>query len=128
MEQIEAAQREAGQLSKRAAEARAEAEGQLADLESRHQNLERELAKYASNRTELAAAVEATLLSQYERQRRSKGERIVVGVDHGVCGGCHVRLPAQVLIICQGDQELANCPNCGRLLYYTRDMSLAAAD
>ena len=76
----------------------------------------------------MAAAVEGVLLSKYERQRRTKSERVVVGVDHGVCGGCHVRLPAQVLITCQAEQELAACPNCGRLLYYTRDMTLAAAE
>ena len=128
MERIEAAQKEAARLSRTASEAKAEADHQLADLKDREENLRRELKKFESDRADLAAAVDTTLLSKYERQRRSKGERIVVGVDHGVCGGCHVRLPAQVLITCQADQELASCPNCGRILYYTRDMTLVAAE
>jgi predicted nucleic acid-binding Zn-ribbon protein len=39
-----------------------------------------------------------------------------------------MRLPAQILVSCQAEQEIVTCPNCGRLLYYTRDMSLAVAD
>jgi predicted nucleic acid-binding Zn-ribbon protein len=39
-----------------------------------------------------------------------------------------MRLPAQILITCQAQQEIAHCINCGRMLYYTRDMSLAAAE
>jgi predicted nucleic acid-binding Zn-ribbon protein len=128
MEQVEKAQKEAERLARLAAEAKKDAEKQESDLASREQNLRKELGNYESNRADLAAAVEAPLLSKYERQRRSKSERVVVGIDHGVCGGCHVKLPAQVLITCQADQELATCPNCGRLLYYTRGMSLAAAD
>jgi predicted nucleic acid-binding Zn-ribbon protein len=31
-------------------------------------------------------------------------------------------------VTCQGQSELVTCPNCGRILYYTRDMVLAGAD
>jgi len=39
-----------------------------------------------------------------------------------------MRLPAQVLVTCQAQLELVTCINCGRILYYTRDMDLAAVD
>ena len=39
--------------------------------------------------------------ARYERLVKSKGENVVVGVQHGVCGGCHMRLPAQLLVTCQ---------------------------
>ena len=66
--------------------------------------------------------------ARYERLVRSKGENVVVGVQHGVCGGCHMRLPAQVLVTCQAQLELVACTNCGRILYYTPDMDLAVAE
>ena len=81
-----------------------------------------------SNRAELASAVEETVRTRYERLVKSKGENILVGVQHGVCGGCHMKLPAQTLVACQAAQELVSCTNCGRILYYTRDMELAGAD
>jgi hypothetical protein len=40
--------------------------------------------------------------NRYERLFKSKGENVVVGVHHGVCGGCHMKLPAQILVTCQG--------------------------
>ena len=63
-----------------------------------------------------------------ERLLKSKGDNVVVGVDHGACGGCHMKLPAQILVSCQAQKEIVACNNCGRILYYTRDMALAAAE
>jgi predicted nucleic acid-binding Zn-ribbon protein len=39
-----------------------------------------------------------------------------------------MRVPAQVLVTCQAQQELVSCPNCGRILYYSADMDLAVAE
>jgi predicted nucleic acid-binding Zn-ribbon protein len=39
-----------------------------------------------------------------------------------------MKLPPQLLVMCQAEKELVACSNCGRILYYTRDMDLAVAD
>ena len=39
-----------------------------------------------------------------------------------------MKLPAQILVSCRAQKELVTCINCGRILYYTRDMALAGAD
>jgi hypothetical protein len=109
-------------------EARREVEKQTVEIDSRKQHLEAELARLESERVELAAEIDAENLTRYERLRRTKGERVVVGIAHGVCGGCHMRLPAQILISCQTSQEIVRCSNCGRILYYTRDMSLVPTE
>ena len=72
--------------------------------------------------------MDAGVRARYERLVKSKGENVVVGVQHGVCGGCHMKLPAQILVACQGHQDVVSCTNCGRILYYTRDMSLAVTE
>lgn len=128
MEQAEVAQKTVTEGTRAAAEARKLVDDQVAHLGVREQNLQKELAELESNREELAAAVDENIRARYERLVRSKGENVVVGVQHGVCGGCHMRLPAQILVTCQAQQELVTCINCGRVLYYTRDMELAAAD
>ena len=103
-------------------------EEQIAQLGAREANLEKELAELSANREQLAAAVEEGARGRYERLVRSKGENVVVGVERGVCGGCHMRLPPQLLVMCQAEKELVSCSNCGRILYYTRDMDLAVAE
>ena len=128
MEQAEAAQKEAGGLSREANEIKKLAEGQVAQLNQREENLKKELAELQRGRADLAAAVDQSVCQRYERLFKSKGENVVVGVHHGVCGGCHVKLPAQILVMCQAQQEIVSCTNCGRILYYTRDMALAGAE
>ena len=128
MEQTEAAQKEAVRLLRETDETKKLAEGQVAQLNQREENLKKELAELQRGRAELAAAVDQSVCQRYERLFKSKGENVVVGVHHGVCGGCHMKLPAQILVTCQGQKEIVACPNCGRILYYTRDMALAGAE
>jgi hypothetical protein len=101
---------------------------QLAQLATREQNLSQELALLEANREELASAVGDAVRTRYERLIRTKGENVVVGIEHGACGGCHMRLPAQVMVTCRSQQELVACTNCSRILYYSRDMDIAVAD
>jgi predicted nucleic acid-binding Zn-ribbon protein len=128
MEQGEAAQKETVRASQEATSARRLVEDQMAQLATREENLKKELLELEANREELAGAVDEVARSRYERLVKNKGENVVVGVQHGVCGGCHMKLPPQLLVSCQAQQELITCSNCGRILYYTRDMDLAVAD
>ncbi len=128
MEQAETAQRDLAAATRLADDAKKQADRQITDLTAREENLKKELATLEADRDQLAAAVDPGVLPRYERLRKSKGENVVVGVAHGVCGGCHMKLQRQVIVTCQGNQEIVSCPNCGRILYYTRDMSLAVAD
>jgi len=128
MEQAEAVQSEilrATQAASDAGKLAKEQEGRLATLE---QNLQKELRELEANREALAEAVDTAARARYERLARNKGENVVVGVQHGVCAGCHMKLPPQLLVTCQAEKELVGCSNCGRILYYTRDMDLAVVD
>ena len=128
MEQGDAVQKEIAAATRALAETNQLVEGQVADLTQREENLKKELASLESNRAELAAAVDKDVCRRYERLFKSKSGTVVVGVDHGVCGGCHMRVPAQLLVHCRAQQEVVMCQNCGRILYYTRDMDMVVAD
>ena len=128
MEQTEAGQKEVLGATQTVKEARKLMDEQVAQLDAREQNLQKELAELETNREALASAVDESTRSRYERLVRSKGENVVVGVQHGVCGGCHMKLPPQLTVTCQAEKELVSCSNCGRILYYTRDMDLAVTE
>jgi len=128
MEQGESAHREVLRATQAANDTRKLVEEQLAQLDARDENLKKELAELQASREALAAAVDESARGRYERLLRSKGENVVVGVQHGVCGGCHMRVPPQLLVMCQAEKELVACSNCGRILYYTPDMDLAVAE
>jgi predicted nucleic acid-binding Zn-ribbon protein len=128
MEQGESAQREVHAAVQGAETARSEAERATADLAERERALVQRQGELAGGRDALAAAIAPDLLGRYERLRRNKGDRVVVGVDHGACGGCHMKLPSQVVLACRADQEVVSCINCARILYYTREMDMVVAE
>jgi predicted nucleic acid-binding Zn-ribbon protein len=128
MEKAESAQKEAAAANRALAEARKLAESQMGALADREKNLLEDLAGLEARREVLSGAVEADALARYERLMRHKGENVLVGISHGVCGGCHMRLPAQLVVSCQGQQNLVACSNCGRILYYSPGMDLAVVD
>jgi uncharacterized protein len=128
MEQAETLQKESVAASREAEQARKVAEEQLREMAAREQNLRDELAALESNRQQLTTGVDERALWRYERLLRNKGDNVVVGIEHGVCGGCYMRFPVQLLVTCQAAKELVTCPNCGRILYYSPTMDLAAAD
>jgi predicted nucleic acid-binding Zn-ribbon protein len=128
MEQAETFQKESVVAARQAEETRQLAEGQLRELAAREKSLSEELAVLESNRAQLTADIDDRALRHYERLLRNKGDNVVVGIERGVCGGCHMRFPVQLMVSCQAAKELVTCPNCGRILYYTPDMDLAAVD
>jgi uncharacterized protein len=129
MEQADAAQKESAIAAREAEEARKILESQKAALDLKEEGLEKELADLQSNYDQLTAAVgDESVLARYQRLRKQKGDSTVAGVERSVCGGCHMKLPMQVVVTCQGQRELVNCPNCGRILYYAPHMDLAVVD
>ena len=126
MEQIEAAQRQVAAATQATNEAKRNIDSRIADMGAREANLQKELAELQSNRNELAEAVDEITRSKYERLLKQKGQNVIVGIQHGVCGGCHMQLSRSVIVTCQADQEIITCPNCGRILYFTREMDLVA--
>jgi predicted nucleic acid-binding Zn-ribbon protein len=128
MEQADTAQHEAAKLSQSSAGAKQVIDARLADLAGREANLKKELANLEANREELARAVEESARRRYERLLRQRGQNVVVGIEHGVCGGCHMQLSRQIVVDCRAEQELVTCPNCSRLLYYTSDMDVAVVE
>lgn len=128
MEQAEAAQTQIKTLAREAESLQRESDRQLAELADREATLRQRLADLRTGRAGIAASVGEAALPRYERLRQSKAGRAVVGVEHSACGGCHVQLPPQVVLECRSNHEIVLCPNCGRILYYTRDMDLAVAD
>ena len=128
MEQAEVAAKEVVRATAEAAAAKQLVDDQIGQLNAREENLKKDFAELTGSRTALAGAVDDPTRNRYERIFKSKGENVVVGVEHSACGGCHMKLPTQIVTTCRAEAEIVTCPNCGRILYYARDMILTAAD
>ncbi len=67
-------------------------------------------------------------LQTYERLRRSKGGVAVAAVKGGLCGGCHVGVPAHILRQARTASDFTLCPSCGRILYPVGEVKFAEFD
>jgi predicted nucleic acid-binding Zn-ribbon protein len=128
MERAEAAQKEVVRATTEAAAAKRLVDDQIGLLDQREANLKKELTELQSGRAALTVGLDAPTQYRYERLLKNKGENIVVGIEHTSCGGCHMKLTAQIVQNCRAQTEIVTCPNCGRILYFTTDMSLTATD
>jgi len=124
MEQLEAAEKRTAAAQEALRQAKAHAEAQLRHCDEAEARLRKQLGDAESARTDAGSAIDPSLLTRYERILKSKGDRVVVGVERGVCGGCHMKLARQDVLNTQSDREIVQCPNCGRILYYTSDMDV----
>lgn len=122
MEQVERLSKEFQAANGLAAAQRKETDQHVADVDAREANLNAELAAVATQRAQHAASLDPAAVTRYERILKTRGDNVLVGVHRQTCGGCHVKLPMQVILQAKAQVDLVNCTNCGRLLYYTRDM------
>ena len=112
------------EAEKVANEAQSRADEQVAELKVREANQKKEKQEFEEERIQLAGKIDPIVLAKYDRLLKKKQSKVVVGINRGVCAGCHMSLPTQIQVSCKGQSEIVNCSNCGRIVYYTRDMEL----
>jgi predicted nucleic acid-binding Zn-ribbon protein len=87
-----------------------------AGLSTERAQLERDLAQHAREQAAARAQLNQTDLSLYDQLRRRKGGLAVVELMGNACGGCSVRVTANVLQQLGQAEQLARCGNCERIL------------
>ena len=75
------------------------------------------LRELQAERANLAVDVPEEVAELYGRLFAKKGDAAVVPLEHEVCGGCHMKVPTQTVADVRGEQKIAQCPQCGRILY-----------
>ena len=117
MDQAEKVKVEVGAEEKKAAAARESIERQMADLEQKGKTLEARLNDLNVERNDLAAKIDEDLLGRFERLFSSKGDAVIVALEHEVCTGCHMKLTTQTAHRVRNGKEIVSCEQCGRILY-----------
>jgi uncharacterized protein len=90
---------------------------QVDDLEAKSKTLQSREEELVKDRTALAGEIDADLLSRFERLFKSKGDAVVVAIEHGVCTGCHMKVTTATAARVKAGKEIVSCENCGRILY-----------
>jgi predicted nucleic acid-binding Zn-ribbon protein len=117
MDQADKLKVEIAAEDKKASGARESIARQLTDLEEKAKTLETRLTELTAERTEAAAKIDEDLLGRFERLFASKGDAAIVGLEHEVCTGCHMKVTTQTAHRVKNGKEIVSCEQCGRILY-----------
>lgn len=118
MEQIETGQREAKEAQGRLTEAERALAQEKARLESLSAETVQELAQLEQKQKEIAAQIDGRLLERYAKLKASRKAVALAPVKDGICFGCRLQLPPQLVAEVKRSDELQSCTYCQRILYW----------
>lgn len=91
---------------------------ELAELDARSAELQERLEQMKADRARSAENCDKALLQKYTRILNNKRDFAVVMVEPGGhCGGCHMKLPPQVIHDARNPTKIVGCNFCGRIVY-----------
>ncbi len=91
---------------------------ELNELNDRTSYLKEQLESLKADRARAAALCDKTLLQKYTRIMNNKKDVAVALVESGGhCGGCHMKLPPQVIHDARNPTKIVSCNFCGRIVY-----------
>ncbi len=117
MEKADALQKTLKEKEKALALTQSMVDKEIANLDQSAAECTKQYTEVKANRDELASHIDEDLLALYQRLLKSKKGRAVVAINHGQCGGCHMKLVPATIINVNADKEVTQCENCGCILH-----------
>lgn len=118
MERIEKDQEEARQAKARVTESERLFAQEKSRLEALSASLQAELCQLEKKREEVVARLEKGLLDRYSKLKAGRRDVAVVPVRNGICTGCRLQLPPQLVAEVRRSDVLQTCSYCHRILYW----------
>lgn len=117
MTEVEAMQKNVSLKSREVARIDEDWRAEQAMLSGEQAELNAALADLDQKRKDLISRIDAASLELYQGLRRKRQGRAVAKVEQGMCQGCRIVLPLNVLQRARIGQELVQCSSCERILY-----------
>ena len=125
VEELTRQQASQSELAEQAEILRAELATKQANLQARVQKTEQRLNVLDQARRNAGKSVPPPVLGRYEFIRSRLAAPVIVHVEGGICGGCHISIPPQSYNELQKGQQILSCPNCQRLIYWSEHFTPA---
>jgi len=123
MEKVEAGEAQRTKVDAALEEGRAK-EAELVELyKARGGEIQTEIARLRAAREATAHMLDGSVLARYERLRESKHGVAVGALKGALCTACRTEIPAGEVQALRAGPEVAECPNCKRILVIVGDAS-----
>lgn len=87
-------------------------------LDELEKKLSDELADLEVQQRERASHVERGLLDRYVKLKSARKDHALAAIKAGMCTGCRLQIPPQLIAEVKRSQDLHTCPYCHRMLYW----------
>jgi predicted nucleic acid-binding Zn-ribbon protein len=87
-------------------------------LDELDRNLSGELVGLEARQRDRAAHVEPTLLARYTKLKTARKDQALAAIEGGICSGCRLQIPPQLIAEVKRSQDLHTCPYCHRIRYW----------
>lgn len=87
-------------------------------LDEQDRLLAAELAELKARYGKAAARVDQTLLGRYTEIKARRKDQALAAVRGGICSGCRLQIPPQLIAQVKRSEDLHVCPYCRRMLYW----------
>ena len=87
-------------------------------IQQEHETLRRTIVAEQERRQQTVAGLEAKLYEQYQKVAAQHGGRGVAQLQEGVCSGCHLKVPPQMVSEIRLQEQLFTCPHCRLMLLW----------
>lgn len=95
-----------------------ELERQEKETEQASQVLVQQIAGYDAERQQVVTRLDSKLYTMYQKLFTQRFGLVVVQVDNGTCGGCHLKIQPQLVSEIRRQETLIMCPHCQRMLLW----------
>jgi predicted nucleic acid-binding Zn-ribbon protein len=95
-------------------------------LDEQDRALAEELAQLESRQRQASARVEKSLLERYNQIKAARKDQALAAVRDGICAGCRLQIPPQLIAEVKRSEDLHVCPYCRRMLYWEGEPAVEA--
>jgi uncharacterized protein len=87
-------------------------------LDELDRKLSEELTDLEARQRERAGLVDSALLARYTKLKAARKDHALAAITGGICSGCRLQIPPQLIAEVKRSQDLHTCPYCHRMLYW----------
>jgi uncharacterized protein len=118
MERIEQNQRAAKEFEDKALELERVFTQEKARVGMMASGFDKELGQLAQKRQQMIEGLDKKLLARYDKLKAARKDVAIVPIRNGICAGCRLQLPPQLLAEVKRSGDLQSCSYCHRILYW----------
>lgn len=118
MERIEQNQQAAKQFDDKAVESERIFIQEKSRVDTMASGFEKELGQLEQKRQQFLEGLDKKLIARYAKLKAARKDVAIVAIRNGICAGCRLQLPPQLLAEVKRSQDLQSCSYCHRILYW----------